>query len=355
MDCDTTGIEPDFALVKFKKLAGGGYFRIINRAVPTALTRMGYRPNQVEEIVEYVKGTGSLKGAPHINDVTLRVKGFTTEMIDKIEKQLPSAFDLSFVLNRYTLGDDFMRKDLNVPAHLIDDPSFDLMRHLGFDRIQVQEANDAICGRMTIEGAPHLKEEHLPVFDCANRCGRYGKRSIRAEGHIGQMAAAQPFISGAISKTINMPHEAKVSQVTDAYKLSWSKMIKAMALYRDGSKLSQPLNTASDNLAELLEDQFVEEGGSLSGAGGGIAAENDAGLLSANSDVRVKAAADKIRERLVVRYLSKRRRMPQRRGGYTQKAVIGGHKVYLRTGEYQDGTLVRSSSTCTRRAPPSEA
>jgi len=329
MDCDTTGIEPDFALVKFKKLAGGGYFRIINRAVPTALSRMGYTPTQVTEIVNYVKGLGSLRGAPHINDVTLRVKGFTTDMIDKVEKQLPSAFDLSFVLNRHTLGDEFLRKELKVPAHMIEDPSFDLLRHLGFDADQVREANDVICGTMTIEGAPHLKEEHLAVFDCANRCGRYGKRCIRAEGHIGQMAAAQPFISGAISKTINMPHEADVSDVTDAYKLSWKKMIKAMALYRDGSKLSQPLNTMSDKLAETLEEEGAGE----------LVAEGQEDLVSANTDERVKATADKVRERLVVRYLSKRRRLPQRRGGYTQKAIIGGHKVYLRTGEYTDGTL----------------
>ena len=329
MDCDTTGIEPDFALVKFKKLAGGGYFRIINRAVPTALRRMGYEESQVEEIVNYVKGLGTLRGAPHINDVTLRVKGFTTEAIDKIEKQLPSAFDLSFVLNRFTLGDEFLKKELKVPVHMLEDPSFDLLRYLGFDAEQVREANDAICGTMTIEGAPHLKDEHLPVFDCANRCGRYGVRSIAASGHIGQMAAAQPFISGAISKTINMPHEADVSDVMDAYRASWNQMIKAMALYRDGSKLSQPLNTVSDNLAEILEEEGAE----------GIVAEAVEEMASANGDARVKATADKIRERLVVRYLSKRRRMPQRRGGYTQKAIVGGHKVYLRTGEYQDGSL----------------
>jgi ribonucleoside-diphosphate reductase alpha chain len=255
MDCDTTGIEPDFALVKFKKLAGGGYFRIINRSVPVALNKLGYSPSETEAISNHIKGTGTLKGAPQINDLVLRLKGFTNEAIAKIEAQLPSAFDLSFVINRFTLGEDFLRNELRVPAHLFEDPTFDLLHHLGFDTDQVQAANDAICGTMTIEGAPYLKDEHLAVFDCANRCGRYGKRSIAATGHIGQMAAAQPFISGAISKTINMPHEATVEDVTDAYRLSWGSMIKAMAIYRDGSKLSQPLNTTTaDDISGFLDD-----------------------------------------------------------------------------------------------------
>ncbi len=329
MDCDTTGIEPDFALVKFKKLAGGGYFRIINRSVPIALERLGYDEQQVEQVVNYIKGSGTLKDAPHVNDVTLRVKGFTPEAIDKIEAQLPSAFDIGFVFNRFTLGDDFLKDELKVPTHLLEDPTFDVLRHLGFDRDQIQAANDHICGTMTIEGAPHLKDEHLPVFDCANRCGRYGKRSIAVGGHIGQMAAAQPFISGAISKTINMPHEATVEDVMDAYRLSWNQMIKAMALYRDGSKLSQPLNSTSEDLSELLGEEEFEDG----------LTADEAVVASEATDERVRAAASKIRERLVVRYLSKRRRLPQRRGGYTQKAIIGGHKVYLRTGEYQDGTM----------------
>ena len=325
MDCDTTGIEPDFALVKFKKLAGGGYFRIINRSVPRALSRLGYDATQIHAIVTYVKGLGTLKGAPHVNDVTLRLKGFTSDAIDRIEAQLASAFDISFVFNRYTLGDEFLHETLDVPEHLLEDPSFDLLHHLGFDPDQIQAANDAICGTMTIEGAPHLRDEHLPIFDCANRCGRYGERSIATQGHISQMAAAQPFISGAISKTINMPHEATVEDVMDAYRVSWRSMVKAMALYRDGSKLSQPLNTTtSDDIADLLADTAMSQ---------------PEDMVSEQTNTRIKAVADKIHERLVVRYLSKRRRMPQRRGGYTQKALIGGHKVYLRTGEYQDGCL----------------
>ena len=323
MDCDTTGIEPDFALVKFKKLAGGGYFRIINRAVPAALKQLGYDEQQREDIVRYVKGTGSLKGAPHVNDVVLRVKGFSEATVTKLEKQLASAFDIAFVINRWGVGDDALRDELKIPSHVYEDPSFDLLQHLGFDEEQVQQANDHICGTMTIEGAPHLRPEHLAVFDCANKCGRYGKRFISYMGHIRQMAAAQPFISGAISKTINMPHEADVGQVEDAYKASWNLMIKAMALYRDGSKLSQPLSTVSNDIDAAVEEALAREQG-----------EERVVLKDP-----VAAQAEQITERLVVRYLSKRRRLPQRRGGYTQKAMIGSHKVYLRAGEYTDGTL----------------
>jgi ribonucleoside-diphosphate reductase alpha chain len=311
MDCDTTGIEPDFALVKFKKLAGGGYFRIINQSVPIALKNLGYEPAQIEDIVTYVKGSASLKDAPHVNHVTLRAKGFTPEVLDKIEAQLHSAFDVAFLFNRFTLGDAFLKDTLHIPEHVYAEPGFDLLRHLGFDRDQVREANDHVCGTMTIEGAPHLRPEHLPVFDCATKCGRYGQRFIAPMGHIRQMAAAQPFVSGAISKTINMPAEATVEDVKKAYEASWKMMLKANALYRDGSKLSQPLNATSDDLD---------------------AAE---AVLEAPKGEQVKALTEKV----VVRYLAKRHRLPQRRPGYTQKAIVGGHKVYLHTGEYSDGTL----------------
>jgi ribonucleoside-diphosphate reductase alpha chain len=314
MDCDTTGIEPDFALVKFKKLAGGGYFRIINRSVPAALERFGYPRDQIDAIAHHAMGHGTLKGAPHVNHVTLRAKGFTPEALEKVEAQLPSAFDLAFVLNRFTLGDEFLRDTLRVPAHVYEAPGFDLLRHLGFDKDQVRQANDFACGTMTVEGAPFLKPEHLPVFDCANKCGRYGRRFISVEGHIRQMAAAQPFVSGAISKTINMPGESTVDDVAAAYMRSWKLMLKANALYRDGSKLSQPLNSTSDDL-DVVE------------------AVEAAAPLGRVEQVRA------LTEKVVVRYLAKRHKLPQRRAGYTQKAVIGGHKVYLRTGEYADGQL----------------
>src|SRR5579872_571516 len=311
MDCDTTGIEPDFALVKFKKLAGGGYFKIVNQSVEPALRRLGYSAEQIEAIETFAKGTGTLDGAPHINRATLRAKGFDDETLARVEAALPGAFDLGFAFNRFTLGDEFCREKLRLTDEQLNDWSFSILRDgLGFTQQQIEEASDVICGRMTLEGAPHLKDEHLAVFDCATPCGKHGARFIRPLAHIDMMAAAQPFISGAISKTINLPRTATVQDVKDAYRYSWEKMIKAVALYRDGSKLSQPLAASYD--------------------------------LGGDAEVEEEAAFQtpvKIAERIVYRYIAKRRRMPHRRSGYTQKAIVGGHKVYLRTGEYEDGTL----------------
>src|SRR5438093_2076494 len=311
MDCDTTGVEPDFALVKFKKLAGGGYFKIINASIPPALARLGYTLLQIEDIVRYCRGTGTLAGCPHINPVSLKAKGFTDEMLARIESLLPGAFELSFVLNRWTVGDDFCRTALRLKPEQLEAPGFDLLTALGFTREQVAEANSFVCGAMTIEGAPHLKPEHYPVFDCANKCGKLGKRFLSTEAHIRMMAAAQPFISGALSKTINMPHEATIDDVKNAYLLSWQLMLKANALYRDGSKLSQPLNTVVD-------------------------AEPEPETVAAPEP---KPEPVRIAERIVHRYIARRRRLPDRRAGYTQKARIGNHKIYLRTGEYDDGAL----------------
>jgi ribonucleoside-diphosphate reductase alpha chain len=315
MDCDTTGIEPDFALVKFKKLAGGGYFRIINRSVPMALENLGYTPGQVDDVVRYVTGAATLEGAPHVNPASLAAKGFTPEAIQKVEAQLPSAFDVSFVFNRWTLGDAFLVERLGIPAAEVEAPGFDLLQRLGFDREQVRQANDYVCGTMTIEGAPHVRPEHLAVFDCASRCGRYGKRSIHWMAHVRMLAAAQPFVSGSISKTINAPNDATVEDVKRAYDESWRLMLKAVALYRDGSKLSQPLSAVSDEGHEEAEDLATAE--------------------------KVAAQAERVLERVIVQYVRRgqRQRLPSRRPGYTQKAVIGGHKVYLRTGEYPNGQL----------------
>jgi ribonucleoside-diphosphate reductase alpha chain len=321
MDCDTTGIEPDFALVKFKKLAGGGYFKIINRAVPEALRVLGYSESQIAEIEVYALGHGSLGQAPGINHSTLRTKGFDDEAIAKVEKALPTAFDIKFVLNKWTLGEDFLKNQLNVPAEALANPAFDLLVHLGFTRREIDAANIHVCGAMTIEGAPHLKSEHYPVFDCANPCGRTGKRYLSVESHIRMMAAAQPFISGAISKTINMPNEATVEDCKSAYLLSWKLGLKANALYRDGSKLSQPLNS------QLIADEDDED-------------DVDAFLekpMAARTTQVAERVVEKIVERITV--LREREKMPDRRKGYTQKAVVGGHKVYLRTGEYDDGRL----------------
>jgi ribonucleoside-diphosphate reductase alpha chain len=319
MDCDTTGIEPDFALVKFKKLAGGGYFKIINRSVPSALETLGYRSSEVEEIVSYAVGHASLGNAPGINHTALVGHGFGQAEIDKVEAALPSAFDIRFVFNQWTLGGEFCTDVLGIPGEKLADPSFDMLRHLGFTKTQIDAANDHVCGTMTLEGAPFLKEEHYSIFDCANPCGKKGKRFLSVGSHIHMMAAAQSFISGAISKTINMPNDATIEDCQKAYELSWSLGTKANALYRDGSKLSQPL------AASLVEDD--DEAAEI--------------MESGTPTEKAEVLAQKVVEKIVIKEILKteREKMPERRRGYTQKAIVGGHKVYLRTGEYRDGKL----------------
>ena len=316
MDCDTTGIEPDFALVKFKKLAGGGYFKIINRTVPEALRKLGYSKYEIEDIVGYAVGYGTLEDAPAIDHKALKAKGFTDEVLKEIEDALVSSFDIKFAFNKWTLGEDFCKDTLGLDAQELDDLGFDLLSAIGFSRAEIEEANAHCCGAMTLEGAPHLKQQHLPMFDCANPCGRIGKRCLSVDSHIRTMAAAQPFISGAISKTINMPSDAEVEDCKQAYMLSWRLGLKANALYRDGSKLSQPLQ------AQVLNDdeELIEE------------------IVEAPKAAAAQIVAEKIVERVFERF-SERKKLPTRRKGYTQKAIVGGHKVYLRTGEYDDGTL----------------
>ncbi len=319
MDCDTTGIEPDFALVKFKKLAGGGYFKIINQSVPAALEKLGYTTSQAAEIVAYAVGHGSIGNCPGINTTALVGHGFGARELEKIEAALPSAFDIRFVFNQWTIGEDFCKKTLGIPADKLADPSFDLLRHLGFTKAQIDASNDHVCGTMTLEGAPFLKPQHYSVFDCANPCGKTGKRYLSVDSHIYMMAAAQSFISGAISKTINMPNSATIAETLAAYELSWSLGIKANALYRDGSKLSQPLASA------LVEDD--EEAEEI--------------LTSGSNQEKAAVLAEKIVEKIIYKEIirTNREKLPERRKGYTQKAIVGGHKVYLRTGEYGDGRL----------------
>ncbi|MDZ7601472.1 MAG: vitamin B12-dependent ribonucleotide reductase [Hoeflea sp.] len=320
MDCDTTGIEPDFALVKFKKLAGGGYFKIINNAVPEALRTLGYSEAQLAEIEAYAVGHGNINQAPGINPGSLRAKGFTEAQIDIINGATKAAFDIKFVFNKWTLGEEFCKSVLGLTDAEMDDFSFDLLSAIGFSKKDIEAANIHVCGAMTLEGAPHLKVEHYPVFDCANPCGKVGKRYLSVDSHIRMMAAAQPFISGAISKTINMANDATVDDCKNAYMLSWKLALKANALYRDGSKLSQPLNSS------LIEDDEDEDD----------AIEALAALPAAAQAV---AVTEKIVERVIERLYRDREKLPNRRKGYTQKAVIGGHKVYLRTGEFDDGRL----------------
>lgn len=314
MDCDTTGIEPDFAIVKYKTLAGGGYFKIINDSLPIALKKIGYTENEINDIVKYTVGAGSLVDCPYINAKSLAEKGFTKDVIMQVEKILPTVFDITFAFNRFTLGDEFCTETLGFKDEQLNDISFNLLKEIGFTKEQIEAANDYVCGTMTIEGAPHLKKSHYAIFDCASKCGRKGIRFIAPEAHIKIMAAAQPFISGAISKTINFPAEATVENMKSAYMMSWSLGLKANALYRDGSKLSQPLNSTS--VDELISEEETKS-------------------------VPAQPAYDivKVAERIVHRYIAKRRKLPYRRKGYTQKAKIGAHSVYLRTGEYDNGQL----------------
>jgi len=309
MDCDTTGIEPDFALVKFKKLAGGGYFKIINRAVPEALKSLGYGDNAINNIVDYAVGLNTLKNAPGINHEKLMKKGFKQEQLDAVEQQLKNAFDIKFVFNKWTLGETFCKDVLNISDDQLNDFSFDLLSHLGFSEKDIMDANIYCCGAMTIEGAPSIKDEHLNVFDCANPCGRTGKRALSVDSHILMLSVAQPFISGAISKTINMPNTASVEDCKDAYLKSWQLGLKANALYRDGSKLSQPLN------AQILDEESDEE------------------------EIDQPSAESTVEKIIEIAERREREKLPHRRKGYTQKAVVGGHKVYLRTGEYDDGRI----------------
>lgn len=331
MDCDTTGIEPDFALVKFKKLSGGGYFKIINQAVPATLRNLGYDESEIDAIINYAKGYATIKGAPHINFDTLAAKGFTQDDLEKVDKGMISAFEISFAFNVWSLGEDCLQR-LGFKAEQYNAPNFNLLQALGFSKAQINEANTYVCGTMTTEGAPYLKEEHYPIFDCANRCGTIGKRYIHAHGHIKMMAAAQPFLSGAISKTINLPNEASVEEIKDCYQLSWELGLKANALYRDGCKLSQPLSTkASDDKIESVEEVLGEAANvKLSDLTPEQVLEAARAILERSKDTSFKRQLSSVVEK---------KSMPAKRQGFTQKAAVGGQTIYVRTGEYEDGTL----------------
>ena len=326
MDCDTTGVEPDFALVKFKKLAGGGYFKIINRSIPPALKKLGYSGGEIEEIVRYCVGRASLEGAPGVSAMSLRERGFTDGVLDKVNHALENSVSLSSAFGPHTLGEEFMKEVLKVPKSTFSLPGFDLLLHLGYTEADIEAAELYACGAMTIEGAPGLQDEHLPVFDTANPSGRTGTRSISWPAHVDMMAAVQPFVSGAISKTINMPASASVEDVEGAHMMAWKKMLKSIALYRDGSKLSQPLSSlmpGEDPLADAL-----------------LAATNDEEAEGEGGSEAKPAEAPAPVQRMGLPTGERRRDpLPTRRAGYTQKAKIGGHSLFLRTGEYSDGRL----------------
>ena len=334
MDCDTTGIEPDFALVKFKKLSGGGYFKIVNQSVPGALRNLEYTEKQIEDIVNYAKGHATLKGAPGVNHKSLIKKGFTKENLAAIEAGLASAFEISFVFNHWTLGEETMA-ELGIEKEVYESADFNLLTTLGYTQDEINQANDYVCGTMTVEGAPHLKDEHLPVFDCANRCGNIGERFIHAHGHIRMMGAAQPFISGAISKTINLPNEATQEDIKSCYELSWDLGLKANALYRDGCKLSQPLSNKSDTKKEEVKDKIEEV----------LAEKAELTLDEITPDMVLDAARRIIDEsndtifQMQLSNIVERKKLPSKRSGFTQKAKVGGQTLFIRTGEYSDGRL----------------
>ncbi|MCH8904583.1 MAG: vitamin B12-dependent ribonucleotide reductase, partial [Bacteroidetes bacterium] len=334
MDCDTTGVEPDFALVKFKKLSGGGYFKIINHSIPIALRNLEYSEVEVNAITNYAKGTGTLENAPHINLESLSEKGFSSQDLQKLEAALPAAFEIGFVFNSWTLGETSMKK-LGYTPEKYNDSSFDLLSELGFTAAQIKECNDVICGTMTIEGAPYLKEEHYAIFDCANKCGTIGKRYIHAHGHIKMMGAVQPFISGAISKTINLPNETNVKEIGECYELSWKLGLKANALYRDGSKLSQPLSNKSDKKETSTEGGEKEAANSEEKKSFNELSPED--VLEAARKIMQESTDTSFKRKLSS--IVERKKLPDKRRGFTQKTKIGGQAVFVRTGEYGDGTL----------------
>ena len=316
MDCDTTGIEPEFAVVKFKKLAGGGYFKIVNQSVHKALEKLGYNEGQIDDIEKYCKGHGTLSGCPTINRQWLKNKGFTEDKIEVVEAQLDNVFDIRFAFNKWILGEDFCGT-LGFTEEQLNEPNFNMLEALGVSREDYEAANDYVCGTMTVEGAPHLKLEHLPVFDCAGKCGSKGRRYINHMAHVRMMSAVQPFISGAISKTVNMPATATNEEIAEVYFSAWQHMIKAITIYRDGSKLSQPLSISSyDDLDEVI-------------------------MLGTEDDLDETKGPKEVQERIVERvyHRSERRMLPKRRKGYIREAYVGSHKVFLRTGEYEDGSL----------------
>jgi ribonucleoside-diphosphate reductase alpha chain len=348
MDCDTTGVEPDFALVKFKKLSGGGYFKIINQSVPQALKNLGYNDKELEAIIKYAVGSGNFYGAPHINAQSLSEKGFIAEEIKKLNEAVKAAFEIGFVFNWFTLGEACLER-LGFKPSQYKDWNFNLLEELGFTDEQIDAANDYICGTMTIEGAPLLRDEHLSVFDCANKCGKKGERFIHAHGHIRMMGATQPFISGAISKTINLPNEAVVEEIADCYLLSWQLGLKANALYRDGSKLSQPLSNKSDKKKKTPEAKEEIEQPATGNQQRATSTKQPESNIVDLSKLTVDELLEEVTKRMhdspdtqLKRKLSdivQRKSLPAKRRGFTQKAKVGGQVIFLRTGEYNDDTL----------------
>ncbi|MBC7690923.1 MAG: vitamin B12-dependent ribonucleotide reductase [Methylotenera sp.] len=336
MDCDTTGVEPDFALVKFKKLAGGGYFKIVNGSVPAALKNLGYTAAQTSDIIRHVLGTMNLDGAPHgspvVNREFLKSKGMADSDISKIEKALPGTFELSSAFTKLGVGEEALKK-MGIVAVDYDKSTFNLLTWAGLTYAQIDEANTVICGTMTVEGAPHIKDEHLAVFDCANKCGQKGTRFIAPMGHVRMMAAVQPFLSGAISKTVNLPNETTVEEIQDIYYQGWKLGLKAVALYRDGCKLSQPLTTKTS------KEDSLESRDAKNSTAAEKAAKTDKSTQTVAMSTQANTGTQGASQGSLMTFAPVRRKLPAKRLGFTQEAAVAGHKVYIRTGEYEDGAL----------------
>ncbi len=338
MDCDTTGVEPDFALTKFKKLAGGGYFKIANQSLKPALISLGYAANEVDSMMRYVMGTLSLNTPMHeaisdndevvMFDDFLREKGFTNEDLDAIEDSLPTVFELGFAFSAWSLPESVLENHGLTRDDATADSSFNGLKMLGLTADEITCINRRVCGTGTIEGAPELKEEHLAVFDCANRCGDTGTRYIAPEGHIRMMAACQPFITGAISKTINLPNEATTEDIASSYWLSWELGLKANALYRDGCKLSQPLNATSDTTLEDDEDETELQ-----------AAHQEVATDVLTAAEFAKEGQPQIIEKIVEKIIERpmRKRLPDTRSSITHHFNVAGHEGYLTVGMYANG------------------
>ena len=329
MDCDTTGIEPDFALVKFKKLAGGGYFKIVNQTVPRALRRLGYTEREVHEIVAHISGTNTLLAAPHVNRRTLKEKGLLDAEMAKVEAAIPGVFDLDSAFAAWVVGEETYER-LGATKELRSQKGFSLLEHLGFTRTEFDVACDVIVGRMTIEGAPHLREQDQAVFDCANRCGKTGERYLAPMSHVRMMGAVQPFLSGAISKTVNLPNDATVDDVEAVYEEGWRLGLKAVApsTATGGCKASQPLSTGGEKKKDKVEQ--------VEAAAATLTPEP---LLAPMPQSTERGAQTQLALTPNTRLYGQRARLPKKRHGFTQEARVGGHKIFPRTGEYEDGQL----------------
>lgn len=350
MDFKTTGLEPQFSHIAIKQLAGGGVWRLVNEDISKALLILGYSADEINAISNYLVGHGHLNGPISLNTQWLYSKGFIQDDIQMVEASLKKSFSIRQAFARYALDENLFAR-LGVSSADYENPTFDLLKHMGATDAQIEEADKFACGHITIEGAPALKEEHLHIFDCAMPCGD-GVRFLSWQSHVKMMAAVQPFLSGAISKTINLPNSATIADCEAAYMLSWKLCLKAVALYRDGSKYSQVLNTKSSKKLnfEATDDSKHEEADVLAISevsqvveGGYIAKANIDDSSQASLHLRAEISESTVVEEFSKKELAGERNeelfKPFRRRGYTQHVMIGGSSLWHTTGEEESSKL----------------